>query len=196
LSPIKTQQAVNCNEEANLVKQIANGREQALEHLYERYSKLLYSIIVAIVNTPEDAEEVLQEVFLQVWRKASTFDSQRGNVYRWLITLARNRAIDRTRSKNFSQHRELQRPLENPDRAPHPHDRSPLDAVVMLERAEMVRGVMKKISAEQKEVMHLAYFAGYTQSEIAKQLDLPLGTVKTRMRQAMIKLQTLIMQSL
>ena len=177
--------------EAELLKDIAQGSEQALSCLYDRYSRLLYSLIVAILQDPRDAEEVLQEVFLQVWRRAGRYDFDRGSPYRWLVTLARSRSIDRTRSKNFARHRETRNVHERLDDRGDASQTSPLDAVLMLERAEAVRDVLARISPEQHQVMELAYLRGHTQSEIARQLEIPLGTVKSRMRHGLMALRKL-----
>ena len=180
------------SDEADLIKRITERDEKALSKLYDRYAKLLYGFIFTIVKKQAEAEDVLQELFVQIWEKASSFDTARGNVYTWLVTLARNRAIDRIRSKQYrtqGQHDadfgvEL---IENPDGS------SPLDAVVTSERADVVRNALQTLPAEQREVIQIAYFGGYTQTEIAAQLNVPLGTIKTRMRQGMKKLQAQLM---
>ncbi len=186
-------QARSAAAEKELLKEIAGGSEAALARLYDRYSRLLFSLILAIVKDSRDAEEVLQEVFLQVWRRAGGYDPGRGGVYKWLITLARTRSIDRTRSKNFARHREAgsgdDKALE---RARDPKQATQLDAVLILERAEVVRGVLARISPDQRRVLQLGYFLGYSQSEIARTLDLPLGTVKSRMRLGLIALRGLL----
>ena len=175
-------------EESEILRQIARGDETALARLYDRYSGILYGFIFSIVHKQAEAEDVLQEIFLQVWEKASLFDAARGDAYTWLVTLARHRAIDRTRSKQF---RAQSRTDEGPglDLLPAPGGNSPLDATVMNERASIVRSAMELLPPEQKEVIQISYFGGLSQSEIAERLNVPLGTVKTRMRQAMIKLQ-------
>ncbi len=180
------------SDEADLIKRITERDEKALGKLYDRYAKLLYGFIFTIVKKQTEAEDVLQELFVQIWDKASSFDMARGNVYTWLVTLARNRAIDRIRSKQYraqGQHDydfgvEL---IENPGGS------SPLDAVVTSERADVVRNALETLPAEQREVIQIAYFGGYTQTEIAAQLNVPLGTIKTRMRQGMKKLQAQLM---
>ncbi len=182
--------------EAELLEEIAHGSERALSRLYDHYSRLLYSLILAILKDPRDAEEVLQEVFLQVWRLAGRYDSRRGSPYKWLVTLARSRSIDRTRSKNFTRHRETQEILDLLDGWSDASQASQLDAVLMLERAEAVREVLARIPPEQHQVMALAYFGGHTQSEIARRLEIPLGTVKSRMRHGLIALRQLAAEDL
>ena len=186
-------QARSAAAEKELLKEIAGGSEAALARLYDRYSRLLFSLILAIVKDSRDAEEVLQEVFLQVWRRAGGYDPGRGGVYKWLITLARTRSIDRTRSKNFARHREAGSGDDTAlERARDPKQATQLDAVLILERAEVVRGVLARISPDQRRVLQLGYFLGYSQSEIARTLDLPLGTVKSRMRLGLIALRGLL----
>lgn len=178
-------------DEIEVVNDIAHGSEDALSLLYDRYVRIIYSLALAILKDTRDAEEIVQEVFLQVWRRASSFDARRSSVYKWIMTLTRSRAIDKTRAKNFAQHRNLETGLEHLER----FNASPptqLDAVAVLQRAERFKEIFEKIPPEQRDVLRLAYYQGYTQSEIARELDLPLGTVKTRLRQAMIKLQGLL----
>ena len=182
--------------EVELLEAIARGSEEALSRLYDRYSRLVYGLIRAILKDSRDAEEVLQEVFLQVWRQAARFDPRKGSVYRWLVTLARSRAIDRTRSRNFTRRRELETALAHPEDQRDSAQTSQLDAVLMIERAGTVRGLLARIPSEQQRVMHLAYFLGHTQSEIARQLAIPLGTVKTRMRQGLMALHGMLTQEL
>jgi RNA polymerase sigma-70 factor (ECF subfamily) len=165
--------------------------EDALAQLYDRYARLLYSVILAIVKHPPEAQDLLQEVFVQVWNNASSFDATRGSVYAWIVTLTRNRAIDRIRSKAF---RERQQEEFGLDAAMYvaATTASPLDATLMNERSELVRIALEQLSPEQRQALMLAYFQGYTQSEIAEELDIPLGTVKTRVRQGLQKLHDLL----
>lgn len=180
--------------EAKLLEEIAGGSEAALARLYDRYSKLLFSLILAILKDSRDAEEVLQEVFLQVWKLAGRYDPSRGSAYKWLVTLARTRSIDRTRSKNFAHHREMGSGDEALER--HAARASQLDAVLILERAEVVRRILTAIPPEQRRVLELGYFLGHTQTEIAQALNLPLGTVKSRMRLGLIALRSLLSEEL
>ncbi len=182
--------------EAELLKEIAHGSEKALSRLYDRYSRLLYSLILAILKNRQDADEVLQEVFLQVWRRAGRYDSRRGTAYGWLVTLARARSLDRTRSKNVPRHRETQEIVDLLDGWQDTPQASQLDAVLMLERAEAVREVLARIPPEQRQALEFAYFGGHTQSEIARLLEIPLGTVKSRMRHGLIALRQLAAEAL
>lgn len=189
-------QARRATAETELLEKIARGSEAALARLYDRYSGLLFSLILAILKDSRDAEEVLQEVFLQVWRRADRYDPSRGSAYKWLVTLARTRSIDRTRSKNFARHREARSGDEALDRTADTSRASQLDAVLILERAEVVRGILAKLPPEQQRVLRLGYFLGHTQTEIARTLELPLGTVKSRMRLGLIAMRGLLNKEL
>jgi RNA polymerase sigma-70 factor, ECF subfamily len=176
--------------EQALMRQIAHKNEAALEELYDRYATLLYSTILAIVKHPHEAEDVLQEVFLHIWNTAAQFDATRGNVYAWLITMTRNRAIDKLRSKHFKAHNNT---LSDEYLLDHADTMAvPLDALIMTERAALVRSALENIPTEQATVLTMAYFQGHSQSEIAALLNVPLGTVKTRMRQGLQKLSRLL----
>jgi RNA polymerase sigma-70 factor (ECF subfamily) len=163
----------------------------ALSALYDRYARLVYSLIRSVIKNHEEAEDLLQEVFVQLWQRASTYDASRGSVYTWIVTLARNRAIDHVRSRSFQQQSKIAREV-GPDLLFSLMDNSPFDLVVAEERSRIMRDALSQIPAEQSQIIHIAYFGGFSQSEIAAQLNIPLGTVKTRMRQGMKKLQKLM----
>ena len=183
----------NASEETELLQRIMNRDGQALAELYDRYSTLLYSLIVSIVKVQEEAEDVLQECFQQAWEKAPMFDARKGSVYTWLVTMARNRAIDRIRSKSYRMRQEESRGSDTwVEALADPGGDSPLDIIVAEERSLVVKRALEQLPADQRDVIHIAYFNGLSQSEIAEKLDLPLGTVKTRMRQGMIKLYALL----
>ena len=184
-------------EERDLMRRIAEQDEAALAALYDRYSSLLFSLTLRIVKERQEAEDLLQEVFLQVWEKAGSFDHNRGHLYGWLVTLTRNRSIDRIRQKQSLQRRHLK--LEEGVALDEPVRQSahnPLDMVVALERASHVREAMQVIPQEQQDVIMLAYFGGYSQSEVAQILQIPLGTVKTRTRQGMRKLEQTLKETM
>ncbi len=183
-------------EEVELLSRIARGDEGALTRLYERTSGRVFGLIVRILDDSRDAEEVLQEVYLQVWRLASRYEARRGSLYGWLLSLARSRSIDKTRSKNFHLHRqtlEIRELLDSSRQAPP----SPqLEAVLRGERADALQRALARISPRQRAVMELAYFGGYTQAEIAEQLEIPLGTVKSRMRHGLAILREVAAEEL
>ena len=175
--------------DVELLHAIARGDEGALARLYDAYRVILFGLLVRILNSREEAEDILQEVFVQVWRRAKDFDDKRGRPFTWLVTLARSRAIDRLRLLAARQRlatgaaRE-QEQIEDVSDA--------LTDAVRAEQQAVVRRALAELPPEQRQTLVLAYFDGLTQSEIASQLNAPLGTVKTRMRSGMIKLRTLL----
>jgi RNA polymerase sigma-70 factor (ECF subfamily) len=184
---------VRLSEAAELMARVARRDERALETLYDRYSKVLYAAMVCIVKSREDAEELLCEVFQQVWERGTSYDPARGAVYTWLLRMARNRAIDKIRSR---AHKNQGLQVDVGGDSPGDMDvfagssaDNPLDGIVLSERAAAVRAAFAEISGEQRAVLEAAYFEGYTQSQIAERSGLPLGTVKTRMRDGTIALR-------
>jgi RNA polymerase sigma-70 factor (ECF subfamily) len=166
----------------------AEAGEAALGQLYDRYRVILFSILMRILNNREEAEDVLQEVFLQVWRRAADFDANRGRPFTWLVTLARSRGIDRLRSLAS---RERVAAMSGTDEAAGDVSDAATDAIRSEQRG-VVNNALSQLPEEQKRPLMLAYFDGLTQSEIAMQLGAPLGTVKTRMRSGMMKLRELL----
>ena len=170
-----------------LLQAIARGDEASLARLYDQYRVILFGLLVRILNSREEAEDVLQEVFLQVWRRAGDFDEERGRPFTWLVTLARSRAIDRLRVLASRQ--------RLADSAAQEVTGEASDAVadtLHAEQREIVARALATLPEEQRRTLKLAYFEGLTQSEIATQLGTPLGTVKTRMRTGMMKLRELL----
>jgi RNA polymerase sigma-70 factor (ECF subfamily) len=169
-----------------LVEQIARGDEQALAALYDHTNRLVYGLILRILGDQGAAEEVLLDVYTQVWRQAPNYDVGRGSPMAWLTTIARSRAIDRLRSGWQTQQR--QEPLDvvndKETQAFNPEENS-----VFAERQRLVIQALAALNAEQREVIELAYYGGLSHSEIAERLQQPLGTVKTRTRLAMMKLR-------
>ena len=173
--------------DVELLHAVARGDEGALARLYDQYRVILFGLLVRILNSREEAEDVLQEVFLQVWKRAKDFDQQRGRPFTWLVTLARSRAIDRIRQLGARQ--------RLADSAAQNASGEASDAVtdtLHSEQREIVARALATLPEEQRHTLNLAYFEGLTQSEIAQKLGTPLGTVKTRMRSGMIKLRELL----
>jgi RNA polymerase sigma-70 factor (ECF subfamily) len=173
--------------DVELLKAIAKSDEEALAQLYDRYRIILFGLLVRILISREEAEDVLQEVFLQVWKRAGDFDEHRGRPFTWLVTLARSRAIDRLRSLASRARVAIA----------GARDESELisDAATDAFRSEqrgLVTDALAQLPEEQKRTLILAYFDGLTQSEIAARLGAPLGTVKTRMRAGITKLRELL----
>lgn len=179
-----------------LLAGISNKDEDALVRLYDKYQRSIYSILVRIVRDEEEAQELLQDVFLQVWEKAALFDKERGNFDTWLFTLAHNKAINTMRSRLFKKRKQEDRSWEN-DLADlitpaTTETRTPLAERIEEDDRRVMLGALQKIPQEQREAIALAYYEGLSQSEIAEELGIPLGTIKTRMRQGMIKLRSLV----
>jgi RNA polymerase sigma-70 factor (ECF subfamily) len=173
-------------EEAELLRALARGDESAFARIYDRYSPILLGLLLRILRSRAEAEDVLQEVFLQVWQRAHSFDAERGRAFTWLVTLARSRAIDRLRSVG-SRERAARASAEEA-----PPESEPVEwadnAAIRSERAEAVREALAELPEEQRQVLMLAYIEGMSQSEIAAAKNQPLGTVKTRTRSALRKL--------
>ena len=174
-------------EDAELLRAVARGDEAAFARVYDRYSAILLGLMLRILRSRPEAEDVLQEVFLQVWQQARAFDPARGRAFTWLATLARSRAIDRLRAVD-SRERAAQRSAEDGQpTAEEPRARADEEAI-RAERAEAVRAALAELPEEQRQVLVLAYLDGMSQSEIAAAKNQPLGTVKTRTRAGLRKL--------
>jgi len=165
------------------------GDTRALEELYDRHNGLLYSVALRIVRSGADAEEVLQESWLQIWRGAGTYNETRGTVGAWLVTVARSRAIDRIRSEGSRARAEKAAGAD----APPPTEDASANAA-HRQMSERVSRALEKLGPQHRQVLELAYFAGLTQSEIAGRLNAPLGTIKSWTRQALIRLSDLVPQ--
>jgi RNA polymerase sigma-70 factor (ECF subfamily) len=165
------------------------GDTRALEELYDRHNGLLYSVTLRIVKSAADAEEVLQEAWLQIWRGAGTYSDARGTVGAWLVTVARSRAIDRIRSEGSRQRAEQTAGLD-----PHPPTEDASANAAHRQMSERVGRALDKLGPQHRQVLELAYFGGLSQSEIADRLNTPLGTIKSWTRQALVRLSDLVPQ--
>jgi RNA polymerase sigma-70 factor (ECF subfamily) len=182
-------------QDSELLRRIAQRDAEAFAALYDRYATILHSLCLAILKKADDAEDVLQECFLQIWEKAFSFDRLKGSVYTWLVIMTRNRAIDRLRSKHFQISKQRQ-PDFDFETIVAEDACSPFENASFAERAQLVRKAFATLPHEQRQVLQLAYFQGYSQSEISQRLNVPLGTIKTRTRQAMKKLHTVLVNRL
>lgn len=172
----------------HLLERITNGDEGALGSLYDRHVRRLYSLAARIAPREADAEEVVQDVFVRVWTLASRYDPGRGSVIAWLLIMTRSRALDRVRAlrarpdgHNAIDPGTIEKATAADDTAEH--------HLIGAERAERVRSAFERLSAPQREAIDLAYYGGLTHTEIAARLREPLGTVKTRVRAALMKLR-------
>lgn len=173
--------------DAALIQRIVQRDESALAALYDRYAGMLSSVLNRILRDSQAAEEILQDIFYQLWRTASQFDSARGSLPGWLMVIARNRAISRLRKHNPSEGDELD---ENCVALPVNLD----NVVAQRELLGRVQGALDSLPKEQRTVLELAYFQGMTHSEIARHTGDPLGTVKTRLRSAVETLKRNLQQ--
>lgn len=173
--------------DVELLREIARCDERALEQLYERYRLILFGLLLRILHSRAEAEDCLQEIFLQVWHKAEDFDEARGRPFTWLVTMARSRAIDRLRALSSRE-----RTAQDAARETVEEVSDAATDALRSEQGERVRRAMNTLPEEQRRVLGLAYFEGLTQSEIAARLNQPLGTIKTRTRSAMMKLKDLL----
>ena len=171
--------------QAELIRGVAGGDEQALASLYDATSRTVYGLLLRVLSDPSSAEEVLLDVYAQVWRQAASYCPERGRPLAWLTTIARSRAIDRLRRGR--QEHQLTVPLEEASRAAR--GESVEEGVLAGEVGAVVRAALDALAPEQREVIELAYYGGMSHSEIAAARNLPLGTVKTRTRLGMMRLR-------
>ena len=172
-----------------LIGRIAAGEQSALTAVYDATNRLVFGLILRVVTDRATAEEVLLDVYTQVWRQAASYDAGRGVPLAWIMTIARSRAIDRVRAGRNDQQRK--EPLEAIGEVSDAGV-SPEEASVYSERQRLVRSALNTLVPEQREVIELAYYSGLSHSEIALKLGQPLGTVKTRTRLGMMKLRDML----
>jgi RNA polymerase sigma-70 factor (ECF subfamily) len=173
-----------------LVLRIASRDQQALSDLYDRHRSLLYALSLRILRERAEAEEVLEDVFLQVWTGAGGYDSKRGSVQGWMITLCRSRAIDRLRARGRRTAGAAALSQERGGRAETAVAADdPAEQVAVKERRRLIAVALTELAEQNREAVELAYYGGLSHAEIAVKLGQPLGTVKTRIRQGLISLR-------
>jgi RNA polymerase sigma-70 factor (ECF subfamily) len=172
--------------DATLVDRLLHKDVSAFEELYDRHSRIVYALVVRILQQAPTAEEVVQDVFLQLWRNAAQYQAARGPFVPWLLTLARNRALDHLRLKSEKQRRREDQTEDLPAISQAPEYEKALDE---RRRAERVRTLIGTLSAPQKKAIEMAYFEGLSHSEIANALQEPLGTVKSWIRNGLLRLK-------
>ena len=182
--PLRVVSDAEASDDRRCIARIAAGDAGALGELYDRYSRVVFGVVLRIVASPEAAEEVAQDVFHAVWRRAGTYRPERGSVKGWLFQIARNAAIDRLRT--VDRHASDEGTMEGVDLAA---DMNVEDRVLVNARAEGVRLAVAELSPETREALALAYWMGLSQTEIAAKTGVPLGTVKSRIRSGMQKLR-------
>ena len=172
--------------ESELVLLLKQRQQSAFSYLYDNYSGALLSVIIGVVNDSELANDVLQEVYIKIWRQIESYDASKGRLFTWMLNVARNASIDTVRSKGFQnsqQNRELTEAVYD------------AGGTTQIQTDQMgLRKVVHQLKEEYKVLVELAYFQGFTQDEISKMLNIPLGTIKTRLRTALSQLRTVIKQ--
>jgi len=169
-------------EEHELIASLRKKDDEAFSYLYEHYSGALYGVIKQIVGDAELGNDVLQETFVNIWRRIDSYDESKGRLFTWMLNVARNAAIDKTRSKGFQQ---SQRQIPLDGEAVQPSVRPGIDDYGL-------KKLILKLKDEQRLLIDLSYVQGYTHEQIATALHIPLGTVKTRIRSALTQLRALM----
>jgi RNA polymerase sigma-70 factor, ECF subfamily len=174
-----------------LLRLIAQADENALSELYDRYSRLVFSVAVNTLSDTGRAEEVTQDVFERVWGKARTYSAENGRVSTWLTSIARHRSIDLYRQAH-SRHEEQQVTWEDAEAINIPDEQNVEWEMDLSQRQKRIRWMVAQLPPEQKQALGMAFFQGLSHSEIAAALGEPIGTIKTRIRLGMSKLRTLL----
>ncbi len=172
-----------------LLRRTGTGDEAALALLYDRWVTLVHSVAIQLLEDSDDAAEVVEEVFWQVWRQPECYQPERSAVSTWLAMITRSRALDRRRSRTRRRQREVELAEDAAEVPVDSASESPLDGAEETERCEMVALAIGSLPADQRQTIELAYYGGMSQSEIAEHTGQPLGTVKTRVRLAFRKLR-------
>ena len=181
-------------DDSMLFRLVQHADEQAFSVFYDRYVNLVFSIALTIVGNHTTAEEIVQDVFLKIWKKNHTYQPERSKLNTWLSAITRNRSIDELRKKK-TRVEERQIPWADIDQQQDQDEAGPEERVQLKIEQRVVRRALSQLPEDQRQAIWLAYFYGLTQSQIAQQLDLPLGTVKTRIRLGMQKLRALLIDA-
>jgi RNA polymerase sigma-70 factor (ECF subfamily) len=176
------------NRDAAILRQITDRDPRGIELLYDRYGGVAFALAYRLLGERGSAEDVVQEAFLNVWRQGATYDTRRGTVRTWLLTIVHHRAIDQMRSVRSKMGADT----VIDDAMPLPAKEDTWTEVVQRLEHERVRQAMATLPPEQRQVVDLAYYGGFTHTEIAQRVGIPLGTVKGRMRLALDKLRDLL----
>jgi RNA polymerase sigma-70 factor (ECF subfamily) len=180
-----------------LIDRIVLRDETALAALYDRHSRLVYSVAMRVLRTTPDAEEVLQEAFVRVWSRADTYEQRLGSPAAWLARIARNRAIDRLRAKKVRQFVDASPPPDDGPQQPEPFTTLTPDVILAdTTKAGIVRGALVSLPQSQRTLIEAAFFDGYTHQELSERFGVPLGTVKARIRTGLLALRTQLAQAI
>jgi RNA polymerase sigma-70 factor (ECF subfamily) len=190
---MRNDKSLSNEEDLQLLALISQGDQKSLAVLYDKYGRLIYSLTLRIVRNEEEARELQQDVFLQVWHKAGLFDNERGTFVTWLVTLAHNKSINTLRSRRYKKSAlEAKQDIADITNDSTVDHQTPLrDAIESDERRHILKA-LDQIPELQRKALYLSYYEGYSQTEIAEMLGEPLGTIKTRMRKGMMKLVAIL----
>ena len=189
--PIDLEQERQIKEDIQLIQRIAERDSAAFQTFYRKYSGLMFAAISNVLNDHHDTEDVMQEVLVQLWNKAHLYEPRKGKPLTWLTTMARNRAIDRIRSKQRRSRLNDDFESEN-KKLQFEFQESGHEILEEKERDSIVQRAVSKLNEDQRQAIHLAYFSGLTQAEVAERLSEPLGTIKARIRRGVSRLETLV----
>ncbi|AIY02814.1 RNA polymerase sigma factor [Arthrobacter sp. PAMC 25486] len=168
-----------------LIRLVALGDEAAFEELYDAVAPRVFGLVRRVVRDPAQSQEVTQEVFVDIWTQASRFDADRGKAMSWILVIAHRRAVDKVRASQASSERDLRQGIKEYQES---YD-DVADTVESQLEAERVNKALESLTPPQQEAIRLAYYGGYTHQEVAELLKIPVGTVKTRIRDGMIRLR-------
>ncbi len=180
--------------EARLINRIAEGDDSAFNDLYKRFSPSLYGMAFRIMNDAKEAEDVLQEGFTYIWRKASSYDPIRSSPFAWAVMITRNKAIDRLRVRQRLE--KLREKVISEESFYPDKDETSANQPTLRERGVLVRSALHQIPLEQRQALELSFFGGLTHEEIAERLDTPLGTIKARIRRGLLRLRDTLNEAL
>jgi RNA polymerase sigma-70 factor (ECF subfamily) len=176
-------------DDEELMRRLSYRDLSAYKALFSRYGNLVYSTALRVLRDPQLAEDMVQEIFLRLWRKPESYAATRGKFSTWLTSVARNRAVDEVRSRNRRYRHETASPEEQEREFPGPDTDDPALTAELADQRRLILVALSALPEEQRKTIELAYFGGLTQQEIAERLHQPLGTVKTRIRLGMQKLR-------
>jgi RNA polymerase sigma factor (sigma-70 family) len=171
--------------EEELVAALGNRNQQAFAYLYDNYAGALNGVIVRMVEDSNLAADILQEAFMKIWNNFSSYDSSKGRLFTWMINITRNLTIDTLRSKGYKKQQQISADENSVGNYTDGTTKEKYDAMG-------IKNQLQYLKPEQRLIIDMAYFGGYTQDEISKAMDIPLGTVKTRMRTAILELRKLL----
>lgn len=172
-------------DENELVMLLKQRHQSAFEYLYDNYAGALNTVILSVVPDRELANDILQEVFVKIWRQIDSYDESRGRLFTWMTNIARNASIDMVRSKGYRYQQQNQELTDSVYLSGESFTQIPIERIGL-------RKLVHQLKPDYKELVELSYFQGFTQEEISKMLNIPLGTVKTRLRAALIQLKQLV----